>query len=325
MGIKFTTMTKTINWKQEIVSYAFLIFGSALFAVGDVMFVNPYHLAPGGTYGLSNVLNALYPWKVSLYAICMDIPLLIIGTWILGPKFGFKTILSTILIFGCTFALESTWGYKPVIYEFMYAVEEGQTVDKSLLEILGTNMYFKPDYFLNTLVSGGIYGLAIGFVFKSGATSGGSDIISMILHKYTKISLGTLVMIVDSIITLTSLLLGEIRLPIYSILLIVIESKIIDLVVDGVKSYKTAFIITDNIEAVRAFIINDLDRGGTCFVGTGLFKGQERKMIYTNLDRADMVKLKRNLRNIDPQAFVNVIESAEVMGNGFVPLPTNEK
>ena len=314
-------MTKKINWKQEIISYAFLIFGSALFAIGDVMFVNPYHLAPGGTYGLSNVINALYPWKVSLYAICMDIPLLIIGTWILGPKFGFKTILSTILIFGCTFVLESTWGYDPVIFEHKMDVQ----LDDTWLQVLGKNTYFKPDYFLNTVVSGGIYGLAIGFVFKSGATSGGSDIISMILHKYTKISLGTLVMIVDSIITLTSLLLGEIRLPIYSILLIVIESKIIDLVVDGIKSYKTAFIITDKIEEVRLFIINDLDRGGTCFVGSGLFKGQERKMIYTNLNRTDLVKLKLNLRNIDPNAFVNVIESAEVMGNGFVPLPHPEK
>lgn len=320
MGIKFTIMTKQINWKQEIISYAFLIFGSALFAVGDVMFVNPYHLAPGGTYGLSNVINALYPWKVSLYAICMDIPLLIIGTWILGPKFGFKTILSTILIFGCTFVLESTWGYDPVIFEHKMDAQ----LDDTWLQILGTESYFKPDYFLNTVVSGGIYGLAIGFVFKSGATSGGSDIISMILHKYTKISLGTLVMIVDSIITLTSLLLGQIRLPIYSILLIVIESKIIDLVVDGIKSYKTAFIITDKIEEVRLFIINDLDRGGTCFVGSGLFKGQERKMIYTNLNRTDLVKLKMNLRSIDPNAFVNVIESAEVMGNGFVPLPHNE-
>ena len=318
-------MKKQINWKQEIISYAFLILGSILFAVGDVMFVNPYHLAPGGTYGLSNVINALYPWKVSLYALCMDVPLLVIGTWILGPKFGFKTILSTFLIFGATFVLESTWGYKPVIFEFMHEVAEGQTIDKSMLEILGTNLYFKPDYFLNTLVSGGIYGLAIGFVFKSGATSGGSDIISMILHKYTKISLGTLVMIVDSCITLTSLLLGQIRLPIYSILLIVIESKIIDLVVDGVKSYKTAFIITDKVEEVRAFIINDLDRGGTCFAGTGLFKGQERKMIYTNLNRTDLVKLKLSLRSIDPNAFVNVIESAEVMGNGFVPLPHPEK
>ena len=74
--------------KQEIIAYILLIVGSILFAVGDVMFVNPYLMAPGGTYGLSNVLNTVWPWKISLYAICMDVPLLLIGTWILGPKFG---------------------------------------------------------------------------------------------------------------------------------------------------------------------------------------------------------------------------------------------
>ena len=93
---------KTINWKKEAIAYFYLIFGSLLFAIGDILFVNPYILAPGGTYGLSNVLNTVWPWKVSLYAICMDIPLLIIGTLILGPKFGFKTIVSTVLIFGFT-------------------------------------------------------------------------------------------------------------------------------------------------------------------------------------------------------------------------------
>ena len=81
--------------KEIFFSYFLLIAGSFLFAVGDVMFVNPYLLAPGGTYGLANVFNSLWPWKISYYASCMDIPLLIIGTIILGPRFGFKTILST--------------------------------------------------------------------------------------------------------------------------------------------------------------------------------------------------------------------------------------
>ena len=158
-----------------------------------------------------------------------------------------------------------------------------------------------PDYFLNTLVGGGIYGLAIGLIFKSGATSGGSDIISMILHKYTKISLGTLVMIVDSCITLTSFIaFRQVRLPIYSIVLIVIESHIIDLIVEGFKSYKTAFIVTDKMDEVRNFIINDLHRGGTCFTGQGLFQGIDRKMIYVTLNRSDLIKLKTNLHLLDP-------------------------
>lgn len=321
-------MKKQINWKREVVAYLFLVIGSALFAVGDVMFVNPYLLAPGGTYGLSNVLNTVWPWRISYYALCMDIPLLVIGTWILGPKFGFKTILSTFMIFGFTWVIETVWGYNPVVHDGIFANVDDMsgTLRNIMVQIPHSENYFMPDYFLNTLVAGGIYGVAIGLIFKSGATSGGSDIISMILHKYTKISLGTLVMIVDSCITLTTLVaFGQLRLPIYSILVIVIEGKMIDLVVEGMKTYKTAFVITEKVDVVRDFIVNDMKRGGTCFVGTGLYKGQERKMIYINLDRSDLVKLKNNLADLDPDAFVNVMESSEVMGRGFIPIPTSEK
>ena len=307
--------------KQQILSYALLVLGSALFAVGDVMFVNPYHLAPGGVYGLANVFNALWGWKISLAGICMDIPLLIIGTIVLGPKFGIKTIISVILIPIFTYVLETTWGYAPVIHDGLFESNEGLT---SYLSYMAGDVehYFQPDMFLNTIVAGLIYGVAIGVIFRAGATSGGSDIISMIIHKYTKISLGTLVLIVDSLISLTTLIIGDIRLPIYSIILIYIESKIIDLVVEGVKSYKTAFIVTDKIEEVRNFIINNLDRSGTVFAGSGLYQGAERKMIYVTLNRSDLVKLKANLRFLDPNAFVNVIESSEIMGNGFKALPT---
>ena len=305
--------------KQEVFNYFLLVIGSALFVVGDVMFVNPYLMAPGGTYGLSNVLNTVWPWKIPLYAICMDVPLLLIGTWILGPKFGVKTIVSTILIFVFTFALETWWGYDPLITDG--PISQVAT-DPSMVPIPHDGGWFSPDYFLNTVIAGLIYGVAIGLIFRSGATSGGSDIISMILHKYTKISLGTLVMIVDGIITLSTLIaFGDIRLPIYSVIIIYIEGKVIDLVVDGMKSYKTMFIVTDEIEAVRNYIINDLKRGGTCLTGTGLYQGNERKMLYVTLDRADMVKLKSSLHRIDPKAFVNIMDSSEILGTGFRALP----
>ncbi len=303
---------------REVWAYTLLVIGSALFAVGDVMFVNPYLMAPGGTYGLSNVINTLWPWKISLYAICMDVPLLIIGTWILGPKFGIKTIISTALIFVFTFILESTWGYNPVIHDGEIVNAAGP----SMVQIPLNGGWFMPDYFLNTVLAGLIYGVAIGLIFRSGATSGGSDIISMILHKYTKISLGTLVMIVDGIITLSTLIaFHDIRLPIYSILVIFIEGKVIDLVVDGMKSYKTMFIITDDPDPIRDYIINDIKRGGTCITGSGLYEGKERKMVYVTLDRSDMIKLRSALHLIDPHAFVNIIESSEILGTGFRALP----
>ena len=303
---------------REVWAYLLLVVGSALFAIGDVMFVNPYLMAPGGTYGLSNVFNTLWPWKISLYAICMDVPLLIIGTWILGPKFGIKTIVSTALIFLFTFVLETVWGYNPVIHDGDIV----NTAAHSMVPIPHDGGWFMPDYFLNTVLAGLIYGVAIGLIFRSGATSGGSDIISMILHKYTKISLGTLVMIVDGIITLSTLIaFGDIRLPIYSVIIIFIEGKVIDLVVDGMKTYKTMFIITDNPDPVRDYIINDIKRGGTLIAGTGLYKGTERNMLYVTLDRSDMIKLRSVLYHIDPHAFVNIMESSEILGEGFRRLP----
>ena len=316
------TIDKKKKLKREILAYLLLTVGSLLFAVGDVMFVNPYLMAPGGTYGLSNVFNTLWPWKISFYAICMDIPLPIIGTWILGPKFGIKTIVSTALIFLFTFVLESWWGYNPVIHDGAITATADPSMVKSLVEIPHHGGWFHPDYFLNTVVAGLIYGVAIGLIFRSGATSGGSDIISMILHKYTKISLGTLVMIVDGIITLSTLVaFGDIRLPIYSIIIIFIEGKVIDLVVDGMKSYKTMFIITDNPDPIRDYIINDIKRGGTLITGSGLYQGNERKMLYVTLDRSDMIKLRSVLYHIDPDAFVNIMESNEILGKGFRRLP----
>lgn len=310
-------MTKEkIFSKQWIISYCLIILGSALFAVGDVMFVNPYKMAPGGTYGLANVFSSLWGWKISISAICMDIPLLIIGTLILGPKFGVKTIVSTFLIFAFTYLVELSWGYAPVIHDGSILADKIEGL--SMVEVPHNGGWFVPDYFLNTVLAGIIYGLAIGLIFKSGATSGGSDIISMILHKYTKISLGTLVLIVDSIITLTTLVaFGDFRLPIYSIILIFIESKVIDIVVDGLKTYKTVFIITDKYEEVQEIIIKNLERGGTHIKGTGMYSGKERNFIYTSVTRREFTLLKELVYEVDPSAFINVIDSNEIIGEGF--------
>ena len=155
---------KKKSLKEEIVAYLLVALGSLLFAVGDVMFVNPYNLAPGGVYGLANVFHALWGWKISVAGICMDIPLLIIGTIILGPRFGIKTIVSVILIPIFTYILEITWGYAPLIHDGLYDSNEGllsyltYTVGQGDAAI---DKFFIPDFFLNTVVAGLIYGAAI--------------------------------------------------------------------------------------------------------------------------------------------------------------------
>ncbi len=260
------TLSSKNSWfsKKELIAYLLVIGGSILFAIGDVMFANPYKLAPGGTYGLSNVLNTVFPWKISYYAACMDIPLLLIGTWILGPRFGVKTIVSTFVILGAVWGIENTWGYAPLIHNGILPADFDMAsvpdyMQNMLVQLGDKGITFVPDYFLNTLVAGLIYGVAIGMIFKSGATSGGSDIISMIINKYTRIPLGTLVIIVDTTITLSTLVaFGEIRLPIYSIMLIVIEGKIINWMMDwGVKGKKAAVTETHAQRHRRLFRLRD--------------------------------------------------------------------
>ena len=313
--------------KRELISYLLVISGSIIFAFGNIKFATPYGLAPGGTYGLSNVLNAIVHWKVSYLAACMDIPLLIIGTLILGPRFGFKTILSTFVILGATWVIETYWGYAPILHNGILEASQVAAMPEYLQNTMcsvgqGDQLvWFVPDYFMNTIVAGLIYGIAIGLIFKSGATSGGSDIISMIINKYTHLPLGTLVIIVDTTITLSTLLLGKgFRLPIYSILLIVIEGKVIDIVVDGLKSYKTVFIVTNRYDAVREVIISKMKRGGTHIHAKGLYQGVERDLIYVSLTRRELVTLKNLLTDADPEAFVSVSDSSEVMGRGFKAL-----
>lgn len=331
--------------KKELISWFLVILGSFLFAVGDIMFANPYNLAPGGTWGLSNVLNALNPWKISFYVICMDIPLLIFGTWILGPKFGVKTVAATIFNIVFAFMLETTWGYFPIIHQGIYtsieAVPAGiqsllvQCDYNTSLEAFGLvfaegvdkTFWFMPDYLLNTIVAGLLYGIAIGLIFRAGATSGGSDIVSMVLHKYTKISLGTLVIIVDGIITFSTLLIGmlkgydsvhdftaSLRLPINSFIVVFIEGIMIDLVVDGFKRPKTYIITTKQAQKVVNYIATEMGKNAEL--------GCAGDVVVCTMNHKDSTKLNIWLSKEDPESFVTVLESKETYGKGYKALPT---
>lgn len=295
----FITKEKFLS-NEWISAYLYLIIGSIIFAVSDILFVVPYKLAPGGVYGIATVLNTMLGWKISYCTFAMEIPLIIIGTIILGPRFGIKTMISIFIILSTVWFMET---------------------------------YVSPDYakviadpMLNTIVAGVFYGISIGFIFKSRATSGGSDIIAMILAKFTKLSLGKLVMIVDSIIVMFTLVqpseTGAIgwEFAIYSLIIIYIEGKIIDMVVSGANYHKTVMIVSDQYESISSKIKNDLMRGATIFTGTGAYSGEEKKMVYSVMSRRELEILKLHIREVDPNAFVNVTEANEILGEGFKSL-----
>ncbi len=297
--------------RDTLIQYLYLVVGCFLFSLGAVVLIEPYGFAPGGTYGLSMVFHHLLGWRTELSALCMDIPLLIIGTIILGPKFGFKTLLCTFLIPGFMWLLHYTYGTASLIEP-----EVSKVIAESGLEgSEGIALY--KNQLLASIFGGVLYGIGLGMIFKSRSTSGGSDIIAMIVNKYFHISMGTAVIIIDGLITLTTVIaFKDWRLPMYSWIIIFIESKIIDMVIDG-QSMKTMMIVSNNIEAIKDVIINELKRGATLIPAKGMYKGEPRDIVYTTLTRSEMVTLRYKIAEIDPAAFINVIESAETIGKGF--------
>ena len=292
----FITKEKFMS-NQWLAAYTYLIIGSIIFAVSDILFVVPYKLAPGGVYGIATVLNSMFGWKISYCTFSMEIPLIILGTIILGPRFGVKTIVSIGVIIGTVYIMETyvSPGYPKVI----------------------------SDPMLNTIVAGVFYGISIGLIFKSRATSGGSDIIAMILAKYTKFTLGKLVMIVDGIIVLFTLIQptesGQIgwEYAIYSLIIIFIEGKIIDMVVGGANYHKAVTIISDKYDIIARKINEDIKRGATILTATGAYSRVEKKMIYSVMSRRELEIVKAYVLQVDKDAFVTVADSSEIIGKGF--------
>ncbi len=305
----FITKEKLFS-SEWLKAYFYLIAGSIIFAVSDILFVVPYKLAPGGVYGIATVLNTLYGWQINVSTISMEIPLIILGSIILGPRFGIKTIVSILTIWGTVWLMENVlW------CEYL---ADGTRVYPSVIK----------DAMLNTIVAGVFYGISIGLIFKSRATSGGSDIIAMILAKFTKLSLGTLVMIVDGLIVLFTLVqpteTGAIgwEFAIYSLIIIFIEGKTIDMILSGANYHKAAMIISEKHEEIAAKIRTDINRGATIFTGKGAYG--ERQMIYTVMSRRELEILKAFVKDADSKAFISITDASEILGQGFKPIKEEE-
>jgi uncharacterized membrane-anchored protein YitT (DUF2179 family) len=203
--------------KKWFIDYTLIIIGSFILAVGFVFFITPHRIVPGGVYGIAIVVHYLTPgvfsfWPdgipIGLFGLLLNIPLTIAGIKILGPKFGIKTvigfILTSIFIDGIT---------------MMRAVGDAPLVD---------------DILLSCVFGGVLIGFGLGLVFKSRATSGGSDIIAMIIAKYTKMQLGKLMIYVDSTIVLLALFaFGDWAIPLYSWIVIYITGRAIDITLEG--------------------------------------------------------------------------------------------
>lgn len=277
-----------------IKSYLLIITGTLIMAAAYVLFISPYKFAPGGVYGVAIVLHHLFNLPIGFMGIAMDIPLVIVGFIVLGPRFGAKTITGMVTLSLWISFLEFTYGYEPFV------------ADQPLL---------------SSIYGGVLLGLGLGLVFKSKATSGGSDIIAMMIAKYTKMPLGQLMIYVDSAIVLIGwVAFKDPLIPLISWVIIFLTGKVVDVVLQGINYDKTLFIISDKHEEIQNKIINDLNRGGTSVKGKGIYNQSDKTLLITVVNRREMAMLQDFIHKIDPDAFLIVMDANEVLGHGFKSL-----
>lgn len=304
--MKFQFLAKEKLSPKELVSdYGLILLGTFIMAVGFVVFISPLKLAPGGVYGIAIILHHLFNFPIGLSGIALDIPLLIIGTLWLGPKFGMKTLVGIVSLSGFITLIEHLYGYKPLI----------GLADNSAIPDPAAN-------FIIALCGGVLLGLGLGLIFKTRATSGGTDIVAMIVGKYAKhIPIGTLLIIVDSVIVLFALtVFKDWTIPLYSWLIIYVTGIVIDKVISGFNSGKAVLIISDFHEEIKERILTDLNRGGTYLHGEGMYNRTEKKIIYTTLSRKQLPQLIHFVHEIDANAFISILDAGEIFGEGFSSL-----
>jgi uncharacterized membrane-anchored protein YitT (DUF2179 family) len=290
--------------KQWFIDYTLILVGSFILAAGFVYFVTPHKIVPGGVYGIAIVVHYLTAgmfsfWPdgipIGLFGLILNIPLTIAGIKILGPRFGVKTVVGFLLT--SVFIDGITW-LRPV-------------GDAPLVN----------DVLLSGVFAGVLIGIGLGLIFKSRATSGGSDIIAMIIAKYTKLQLGKLMIYVDSVIVLMGLVaFKDWHVPLYSWVVIYITGRAIDMILEGADYNKALLIVSKKHREIKNKILVDLERGGTLLRGEGMYTGEEKHIIYTVVSRREVAVLQEFIGNIDPDAFITVMDAREILGEGFQSL-----
>ncbi|MCK9255581.1 MAG: YitT family protein [Bacteroidales bacterium] len=291
--MKFLNKEKLFS-RKWFKSLLLILSGTFIMSLGYVYFISPYKITPGGIYGVAIVFHHLFKFPTGLTALAFEIPITLIGLKLLGPRFGWKTVVGFISM---------------AIFVDLLTYFNG---DVALVE---------GDTLLSAIFGGVLIGLGLGLVFKSRASSGGSDVIAMIFNKYTRIPLGTLIIYVDSVIVLISLVaFRDWKIPLYSWLVIYIVGKTVDIILEGASYERAIFIISNKHEEIKATIIHDLKRGGTVFHGQGMYSKEDKKIIYTIVSRREFELLKDYIYEIDPNAFITVTEAHEIIGEGFKPI-----
>lgn len=271
-----------------------IVSGSVIFAVGVDCFEIPYGLAAGGVTGLATVFSAIavnmgVTLPVGIQTILMNVLLMLVVVRTGSKGYVARTVAG---ILCCGFFTDALVPFLPVVGG------EG-------------------DLLLCALWGGVITGVGLGLVFRAGGNTGGTDIVAQLLARKATMPLGTAIIIVDGAVIAFSATVFSVEQALYAAVAMFICGKVIDAVVDGPRTSRAAYIITDRYKEVEREILDGLDRGCTELSARGAWSGQERPVLFCVLSRSETVRLKEIVAEHDPNAIVFISEVHEAFGEGF--------
>lgn len=276
--------------KSKLKNFSLLTISTLIMAVGIYFFKFANNFTFGGITGIAVLVAKFLPISASDFSFVVNILLLIIGWIVLGKSFAEKTAYSTILL---SISLS--------LLERIYPMSHPLT-NEPLLELIFAIL---------------LPALGSAILFNIGASSGGTDVIAMILKKYTSVDIGKGLMISDLIFTLAGFLVFNVKTGLYSLFGLIMRSALIDNFIESFNRSKYFHVVTSNATCICDFIQNDLQRGATIVNATGAFTGNDKYIILTVLSPSQAVKLRNFIKEQDPKAFLLVSNTSEIIGKGF--------
>ncbi len=263
--------------------------GAFALSYAVVALMAPNKLLDGGFTGVAIILNTLFGTPIGIVALGLMAIALTVSYLILGPSFGKKTLFATILFTLSIDFWDKFMGIKPLTHDLPLAVFYG----------------------------GLIAGVALGAIFHAGASTGGTDALAAVIKRFTGLPLGRSLLIIDIVVAfLAGLFFGPEPLM-YSLILIFIETQVIDLVLNGISATRRFWIVSERAEAIQNYILEELGRGATIYRAEGAYTQDPKKVIVTYIPRRMAVQVRRRFHEIDPDVFLSVDPSTGVYGEGF--------
>lgn len=280
-------MLQIINYKKQVIRLMMFMAGLFIMAVSFNLFLLPNEIVYGGIGGLSIAIKKLFNIEPATFILISSIILLIINFLIFGEKTALNSIIGSLLF--------------PLFIKI--------TKDINYLIVIENQ---------NTLlmaIFGGLFiGIGLGLTFKTGLTTGGTDIINQIIHKYFKVSISDAIIITDGLIIFGSSFIIGIEKAMYGIVVLYIFSMVADRVALGISKNKAFYIVTSKEKEIREFLLNSLNTGVTVLNSSGGFTGKKQKVLMCIIPTKDYFKIKEGIHEIDKETFFVVTDSYEVMG-----------